>query len=439
LPKGYVAWRLTGDAELLGDGKIELVWENKIDKLDIGKSVDLPMPCLKPAEVDRAWGQIVLTKSETIDLREEGEPKGLQPIDPQQDVSEKVEGAARAFSFHDDWDLTVVATRYKLEDVKRTSIERGVVRMVVTPAGEISVQAFYRIRTARDRLQVQFPAKVKFDTEPLRINGRTVMLETQKDDYFIPIVAPNADAPFLLEMRYTLPGGDGRLDLPDFPQDPAVQKIFLAVYLPETKSLLGANGPWTQEFRWRMTPALMWHAESECGSMLDTVQNGVQLSGNAIDNFQTDGRLYVYSTLRPEPAPAGSLSMLVFDNRWLQAIVFFAVFLGGAALVPARCGAKALAAGSLIAAIILLGVFCPTFAMQILNGILLLAIFLVAMLWGVAGIYRMQKCLPAKPPVQNAVPPTRDSGVDLSQYQPHAAEPKSGGNAEGTEGGVCHD
>ena len=38
---------------------------------------------------------------------------------------------------------------------------------------------------------------------------------------------------------------------------------------------------------------------------------------------------------------------------------------------------KTLAVGVLIAAVILLGVFCPTFSMQILNGILLLAIFLV--------------------------------------------------------------
>ena len=35
-----MAWSLTGEAELMGDGKIELNWEKKIDKLDVGKSVD---------------------------------------------------------------------------------------------------------------------------------------------------------------------------------------------------------------------------------------------------------------------------------------------------------------------------------------------------------------------------------------------------------------
>jgi hypothetical protein len=442
LPKGYVAWKLTNNAELFGDGKIELVWEKKIDKLDIGKSVELPLPYLKPAEVNRAWGQIVLTKSETIDLREKGEPKSLQPIDPQQDLMEKVESAARAFSFHDDWEMTVIATRYDLEEVKRTNIERGLVRMVVTPANEISVQAIYRVRTARDRLAVNLPENVKFDTEPLRINGRSVMLEKQKSDYFIPIVAPNADTPFLLEMRYTLPGTDGtRLDLPVFPQDPAVQKVFLAFYLPETKTLLNADGPWGKEFRWKLSQAMMWkpwlnsdEVKREEEKLLNWVREGVSLAGNAGD-FQTDGTLYVYSTLRPDTPPQGSLTVTVMDARWLQALVFLVVFLAGVMLLPYGCRMKSLAVGVLITIIVLLGVFWPIFAMQILNGILALAIFLVLVLWTVAWMFRIGR-RPTVAPVTNdtSTPPSRDSGVDLTQYEPNSAEapkPAAGDNAEG--------
>ena len=44
LAKNCVAWSLTGESELIGDGRIELNWEKKIEKLDIGKSVELPMP-----------------------------------------------------------------------------------------------------------------------------------------------------------------------------------------------------------------------------------------------------------------------------------------------------------------------------------------------------------------------------------------------------------
>ena len=142
--------------------------------------------------------------------------KALRPIDPQHDLMAAGRpAAARAFEFHDDWTLAITATRYELEEVKRTSIERAVVRMVVTPADEISVQALYRMRSAGQRLELKLPVvpppgKLQFDTEPLRINGRPVTLERgQQGEYFVPLVDPNADRPFLLELRYTLPG-DGR-------------------------------------------------------------------------------------------------------------------------------------------------------------------------------------------------------------------------------------
>ncbi|MBE3134066.1 MAG: hypothetical protein IMZ55_11370, partial [Acidobacteria bacterium] len=137
LAEGYVAWRVTGDAEFMGAVQVNLNWEKKIEKLDVGKSVDLDIPRLLPRETDRAWGQIVLAKAETIDVqRAKGEDKvkGLRPIDPQHDLMSgaAVPGAARAFEFHEDWALTVTATMYKLEEIKHTSIERAFVRMVAT-------------------------------------------------------------------------------------------------------------------------------------------------------------------------------------------------------------------------------------------------------------------------------------------------------------------
>ncbi len=256
LAKNCVAWSLTGESEFAGGGRIELSWEKKIEKLDVGKSVELPLPYLKPQEVDLAWGQIVLVKSETIDVHESGEPKSLRPIDPQHDLMTPVPSAARAFEFHDDWTLSITATRYQLEEVKRTSIERAVVRMVVTPAKIISVQALYRMRSARQRLAVHLPEGAAFDTQPLRINGRPVALEKGQNEYFVPLVAATADTPFVLELRYTLEGDGSRLDLPDFPQEPAVVKAYLCVYLPETRTLLGVRGPWNEEFRWKCDPAM---------------------------------------------------------------------------------------------------------------------------------------------------------------------------------------
>ena len=80
-------------------------------------------------------------------------------IDPEHDLMAPVPSAASAFEFHDDWSLSVAATRYQLEDVKRTSIERALVRMVVVQDQTTSVQALYRMRSAGQRLTVRLAGR----------------------------------------------------------------------------------------------------------------------------------------------------------------------------------------------------------------------------------------------------------------------------------------
>ena len=114
----------------------------------------------------------MLVKSETIDVEPVGEPKSLRPIDPQHDLmSPCPRRPARSSSTTiGRWRWT--ATRYQLEEIKRSSIELALVRMVVTPAETISVQALYRIRTARQRIETICPKDAAFDSQPLRVNGR---------------------------------------------------------------------------------------------------------------------------------------------------------------------------------------------------------------------------------------------------------------------------
>ena len=64
---------------------------------------------------------------------------------------------------------------------------------------------------------------------------------------FRPIIGFTPETPFLLELRYTLPGNQADLELPTFPEDPAVQKVYLAAYLPQEQQVLGVSGPWTDE------------------------------------------------------------------------------------------------------------------------------------------------------------------------------------------------
>ena len=107
----------------------------------------------------RATGQIVISKSESIDIQPTGQPVGLLPIDPQKDLlpQGRSDSAAMAFEFVGDWSLSIQATRYELEASKLTSIERGVVRIVALSQDELSIQAIYRLRSARQRLAIGLP------------------------------------------------------------------------------------------------------------------------------------------------------------------------------------------------------------------------------------------------------------------------------------------
>ena len=396
LEKGYVAWSLTGETELIGQGKIELTWKTSTGKLDVGGSIPVPVPRLRPREVDRAWGQVALVKADTFDVQEDaGRLKGLRPIDPQHDLmpGASAPGAARAYEFHDDdWELAVSATRYRLEEIKHTSIERAVLRMVVTRAGKIAVQALYRVRSAEQRLGVRLPDGVKIDVRP-RINGTQVTLEQGQEperEFFVPLTGRNPDEPFLLELRYTVPGDGRRLEHPDFLQDPAVQKVYLAAYLPQEWALLGRSGPWTEEFSWNLSRWGDWKPTphlSDSG-LASWVMEGCKMATQG-DAFPTDGRMYLFSAIQPQSAMQpdeatgkdGSLRLARFSENWLHAIVFAGLIAAGAALLGARAATRGLAIGGLVVALVLCGVFLPTFARQVLNGTLAAAIFVVLVVW----------------------------------------------------------
>lgn len=400
LAPGDVAWSFTGDSEFLGNRTVTLTLHRKIEKLDIGTPVDLKVPVLRPREVDRAWGQVVLTKAETIDVQPAGEPVGVRPIDPQRDVlGDRIADAARAFEFHDDWSLVIAATRYKLEDVKRTSIEEGVVRGVMTRGGEMTVHAAMRVRSVRQGLNVKLPAGVEFDTpHPLRLNGKAVSLG-QGDTggiYVIPLAGQRADEPFLLELRYTVHNARD-FEPPSFPEAPAAQRLALVAYLPQERALVGYRGPWASAIDWRAPGLLAFLAggspsnapsfwrwkpsgPSDAG-LLASVHQGIPNLGPVDDDLRTDGLRYVFTTPRPLPAPDGNLHLVTWDEATLSALVSGLVLLGGLVLLRYSPAARVLAAGALVVTVVLVGVFLPTFALQALDGVFLASTLAVAVIW----------------------------------------------------------
>ena len=449
LAKGYIAWSFTGQTELLGDGKIELAWQTSIPKLDVGGSASLDVPRLIPREVDRAWGQIVLVKAETIDVQDDpNQQQGLRPIDPQHDLmpGAAVPNAARAFEFHDDWSLVVKAARYQLEEVKRTSIERAVLRMVVTRANKMSVQALYRIRSAQQRLAVRLPQGSQIDVDP-RIAGKPVALERGGErEFFIPLVGRNPEESFVLELRYTAPVERMhhlRLEYPSFGEDAAVQKVYLAVYVPQEYAVLGSEGPWTEEFAWDLDDWGRWQPKAKMNE--EDLLSWVAAGGAAGpgDAFPTDGRMHLYSALRPLEPEEGALHVRTLKSHWLHGLMFALVVLGGVVLFPARAAGRGVAVGILVIALVLCGVFLPTFSRQVLNGVLAAALLVVVLLWLMEYLRHrpprrplpVSPPSPAPPPTPPQVPPpTPPAGGDLPAGQPPTGQPSQASE----QGGPSH-
>jgi hypothetical protein len=397
LDKNMVAWSFSGEGELLGDGQINLSWEKKLEKLDVGKPVHLEVPRLIPRNVDLAWGQIVLAKAETLGFEEGEDLKGLRPIDPQHDVATPVPGAARAFEFHDEWTLPVTVTRFELEDVKRTSVDRAVCRMVITPAGEIAVQALYRIRSVLPRLSVQLPSKATPDSDPVRINGQPVTLQKgQNDALVVPLVNANADEPFVLEVRYVILAGQP-LTPPAFVDDGvAVQKVDLCAFVPTVQDVIGTSGSWSEDFHWVNTP------DGRCipvsprthEQRVAWVCEGNPAAANASETFHFDGTPLIFSTLRPDVK--STVSLRTIDHQALSGWVFGLTLLAGIVLLWASFRTRIVAAALLVLALVLAGVFWPTLAVHILGLPLYWAVAVVIILWLVSApfIYagRIREC-----------------------------------------------
>ncbi len=388
--EGYTAWSFAGETELLGAVEVRLSWEQKIEELGVGTRVPVPIPRLIPRDVDRAVGQIVISKSESIDLEPSRLPRGLTPIDPQRDVmpAGRSDSAAMAFEFVDDWSLEIQATRYELEATKLTSIERGVVRIVALSQGdrhELSLQAVYRLKSARQRLKIQVPEDAVFDAQPLRIDGRAVNPERDSPTtIFAPLADQEPDKAFVLELRYSMSGTPAQLDLPSFPDDSAVQRVYLCVYLPEKQVLLGSCGPWSDESPSGLLPLLfpLPLPATDDGELLESVTEGNPAALSSAQTFPTgQSTLHVYSALRPLPAPDGSLRLTTINRTVLHALVILAVAVIALPLFRRSVRAQIILLLSLAGLVLLLGVFLPEFARALLAGVLPTAMAVVIVIW----------------------------------------------------------
>lgn len=394
VPAGYVALEVSSDGEFLGASEVKFTGERKLADLQVGKSVKISLPALKPHGVDRHTGKIAAAKAETIDLGVEGKATGLRPIDPQRDLpaGKLAVPAAMAFEFVGDWSLSLLATRYELEDVKRTSIDRAFVRMVMTRGKETDVQCLYRIRSAKQRIAVKLPGaqdEITLDRQSLKVNNQPVSLETDKTQYFIPLIGHTAEEYVLVELRYSLQR-TSTLELPEFPDDPAVQQVFLAVYMPEEQRLLGVRGEWTEEYEWlynRQTAQRELVNSRDDDFLLNWVHEGTS-GGRGANTFPADGQRTLFSALRPASAANGGGLTIVSVHRYVLWTLIVLVVAGvGLGLSTQPIGVRLWWLAALIVAVVLSALFAPTFAEAVLNRVFCWSLVLVLLVWLVQFLY----------------------------------------------------
>lgn len=368
--EGYTAWEFTGGNELSGSGTFELTWKDVLPQLELGKSVEISVPRLIPKDVFRGYGHIALSKAETIDLSEGEGNKGLRGVDPQQELpaTDRRDGAAAAFEFFEDWSLNLIATRYELEELKRTSIERGLVRAVmINNSDTLSVQAVYQIRSVRQRLALEMPEGSSFDLDP-RINGVAVSLELDSEGSNvrrIPLNSTTPDASFLLELRYKQPKNGGRIILPEFPDDPAVQEMYVAVYVPNDSVMCMYKGLWSPHFSHEIdtSPGAFYQTVSVVNRPdVDFVLEGFRNStGHNVQDFSVEGKVYVFSALQPGNNGDSVLKVTTVHENTFYGVSFFLLIVFGAVLTRAKwkCRIFAIIAFSLF--MLLIGICCPTY------------------------------------------------------------------------------
>lgn len=359
---GFVAFGFSAATELLGEFTIRLTWEEPVSgDLDEGASLRVTVPHLQPRGADQAWGQIVVVKSENIEVREAGEISGLRPIDPQRELmrGQSMPEAAGAFEFTGTWSLILDALRYRIEPAKQAAIERAFVRMVMTRGDRIAVQALYRIRSVQQRLAVALPPGAEPANEQ-RLNGRRFDLELAPEAthsktgasgralYYVPLAQTSPDEVVVLELRYHTAVQRPGLMIPEFPIDadvqplaPAVQRVYLAVYVPEEMRVLTKSGPWTEEFDWDLEPGRglqprLKHA-ADPQSLMNWVTEGTNVT---VGDFAVDGTGLVYSSIDPPPGVRGALKLRMCDDRLWNGLLILGGLIVGAALLRLRWGTR---------------------------------------------------------------------------------------------------
>ena len=117
---------------------------------------------------------------------------------------------------------------------------------------------------------------------------------------------------------------------------------------------------------------------------LNWVAEGVNCDSSASQKFEVDGRPYVFSALRPEPAPAGSLHLRTLNMTLLNVLVCGMIVLLGLLLIRAKVTTQIAGAILAIAVLMAVGVFFPLITEHLFSEALLITSLLIGLVWVVS-------------------------------------------------------
>jgi hypothetical protein len=353
---GFVAWRLVGASELLGQHSVQLTWDVAVPEIAVGATKSFPLATVATKNVERERGQIILRRSELFNVQASADAAGLRPIDPTTDLfgGRRAEDAVAALEYVGEWKLDVDVSRYELYDLKRSSISRSLVQAVWLRNDSLSVRAMYRVKSVNQRLVILMPPgfdpETGFDSSPVRVDGEPISLERGAGgELILPLGNRDRDRELLLELRYTMPIQDSEIAVPTFPEDCAVQKTELVVYLPNDWAPLNFAGPWSDKEQEAGVPfAERFLFPNRGAANLNWIATNDVPTARLLE-FETDGRPFAFSTIHPTAGSAGALrvtkvsswvlsglggvlvvvfGLLLLGGSWSQRLVMIAVGLG---------------------------------------------------------------------------------------------------------------
>ena len=155
------------------------------------------------------------------------------------------------------------------------------------------------------------------------------------------------------------------------------------------------SGDWTDETLSRHSTSLAELSRSNSTSILSQmfnlrnvgteqyltwVKEGVPMAGRS-PKFEVDGRAYVFSALRPDPSPAGSLKLRTINMMLLNVMVCIFVGILGLVLIRAKWTLQLAGVLFVLAAFVFVGLFFPLITEHLFGEALLAMGIVIGVIW----------------------------------------------------------